>query len=294
MSRAIDRTAVVDAVAAELDERAEQCRTVHAEIGAAVADRLGLVHRDPKPGNPLDALGVGIFVRRIEDWPIELLARFDWACVAVISSGRGKLNRDPAWWRDAGAAGVTLTAMDWLPPPGNWRPGLADAIAWTAEHGSICYVADAEGPGPPRGWNGCDEEAREYVAAMRELCDRAGCGLGVTALALPPRSYPRVLIEGCSDLAICQPYDRDHRLDRKYPLRSIERYRDLGAQRIAIGRGAFRRERNSMGELRARWRTPSEIEAHHATTPAEGLVGEAWWPPVGTPSDRIVDAIVAR
>jgi hypothetical protein len=294
----LDRDDVVRAVREVLDGDKGQCRPEHARIGALVADRLGLLE-DTAPEIPsakrgtLDALGVGVFVRRIKDWPIEVLARFDWACVAVVNDGRGKINRDSQWWRDARAAGVTLTAMDWLPTPGKWRSGLDDAIAWSTEHGSICYVADAEGPAPPRGWNGAAAQAREYVAAARALCDRHGCALGWTGLALPPRDDAWRAFAGGSDLTICQPYDRDHELDPRYPVRSVERYRELGAQRVVLGRGAFRRERQSDGSLASRWRTPSEIEAHRATTPA-GTVSEAWWMPAGTPRARIVDAIVRR
>lgn len=292
----IDRAAVVGAVAAELDERVGRCVEEHGAIGARVADRLGLVERDHKPDNvvhPLERLGTGVFIRRISDWPIEVLARFGWACVAVISGQRARLNRDAAWWRDASAAGVRLTAMDWLPTPATWRSGLAEAIAWSAEHGSLCYVTDAEGPSAPRGWNGAVVPARAYVAEMQRLTAAAGCGLGVTALALPPASYPRILIEGCPDLAITQPYDRDHALDAAYPVRSSARYVELGArpERIVVGRGAFRRERGRGGELVPRWRTPGEIEAHRATTPA-GTAATCWWPPVGRMPPRVVDAIV--
>lgn len=289
------RDDVIAAVAAELDEREAQCRDAHVVIGARVADRLGLTAKLPAivTANPLDALGVGVFVRRIRDWPIEVLARFDWACIAVINSDRGAINRDSQWWRDAGAAGVTLTAMDWLPTPGRWRAGLADAIAWSAEHGSICYVADAEGPTPPRGWNGEAEAAQEYVAEARRRCDMSRCALGWTGLALPPRDGAWRAFAGGADLTICQPYDRDHQLDARYPVRSVERYRELGAKRVALGRGAFRREVQPDGSMRSRWRTPSEIEAHRRTTP-EGTTSECWWMPAGTPSARVVDAIASR
>lgn len=247
----------------------------------------------PAPAHPLDSLGVGVFVRRLRDWPIEALARFDWACVPVLTSGRGAMNRDAGWWADAQAASVRLTAMDWLPPPGNFEAGLERAIDWSAEHGSLCWVVDAETPGPPRGWIGQPVQAHSYVAIARARCDASDCGLGFTGIAmLPRRAEWRAFIEGCGDLLVPQPYDRWGAYEAAYPGRVLDRWRELGArdERLYIGRGAFV-DPDGRGPEHARWRTPQEIERHRATTPP-GLAGECWWPPVGKMPSRVAGTIL--
>lgn len=297
------RDDVVGAVAAVLDEDHGTCLTYHRELGRRVADHLGL-HAVAEPAeedlaaaveapHPLEALGVGVFVRRIEDWPIEVLARFDWACVAVLTSGRGTINRDPAWWKDAGAAGVRLTAMDWLPSPHRWKPGLEEAIDWSTAHGSLCWVADAETPGPPRGWNGATRETRDYLELARARCDAAGCGLGFTGIAMLPRTVTwRRWVAGASDLLVPQPYDRWGAYEPDYAEKVLDRWRELGAaeERLVVGRGAFV-DPDARGPEKARWRTPGEIARHRATTPV-GATAECWWPPVGKPPSRAVEAIV--
>ncbi len=282
----ITRAHVIGAVVAELEDRHGRTPTC---TGEGVADRLGLPSIGTADTGPLDRLGVGVFVRRIQDWPIELLARFGWACVAVLSSGRGAMNRDSGWWRAAGAAGVVLTAMDWLPGPERWPAGLADAIAWSAEHGSVCWVVDAE-----REWVDEVYEADLYVRRARVRCDAAGCGLGLTSYATLPRRWPaEVFVPGCSDLTIPQPYDRWGAYLPGYAARVLDRYREAGAVRLAVGRGAFV-DPDGAGPERARWRTPLEIARHRETTPPiEGdLVGSCWWPPRGRPKARVVEAIV--
>lgn len=291
----ITRAHVVDAVSAELNSIEGACRDEHRRIGDRVADRLGLADQASikhPSSNPLDRLGTGVFVRRIGDFPIEVLACFDWACVAVIEKGRSAINRDPAWWADAAAAGVVLTAFDWLPPPATWSTGLEDAIAWSSAHGSICFVLDAEGPGPPKGWNGQLAAAQAFSREARRLCDFYRCGLGFTGFASLSPIFPGpTFLQECSDLAIPQPYDRHGAYQPGYGKHSVEGYRKLGATRIAIGRGAFV-DPDGVGPDRARWRSPQEIARHRATTPSEGLVGSIWWCPVGKPSPRILNAIV--
>ncbi len=321
MTITVTRAQVVEATCRVLGRReSTQIFGDHREIGGLIADELGKtpenisrnistlesdacdesagISGSSRPSapenNPLDELGVGVFVRRIGDWPIEVLARFDWACIAVIEDGRGKLNRDVGWWADARAGGVKLTAMDWLPPPAKWRTGLAEAVAWSAEHGSLCYVLDAEGPGPPKGWNGQLAPAKAFVAEARRLCDASRTGLGFTGFATLPPIFPGpTFLRGCADLQIPQPYDRHGAYALGYGQRSVDGYRKLGATRIAIGRGAFV-DPDGVGPELARWRVPQEIERHRATTPRNGLVGEIWWPPAGTPRPRVVDAIVRR
>jgi hypothetical protein len=289
-ARTIDHPTLVAAVAGELDQRAGVCRPEHWEVGEAVAGRLGLA----VALDPLDALGTGIFVRRAQDWPIELLSMFRWACVAVRTPN-GRLNRDAAWWSEARAAGVVLTAMDWLPEPGGWQPKLlADDIDWTAQQGSVCWVSDAETPGPPRGWNGQLTQTRRYIAEARAACDRAGVALGFTGIAmLPATATWRAWVAGCSDLLIPQPYDRYGAYEVAYPRRVLDRWIELGADagRIVIGRGAFV-DPDGPGPLAARWRTAAEIARHRATTPTGyPLVGEAWWPPAGRMPAAVLAAI---
>lgn len=304
-----DRSTVIAAVTAELEQRAGECLEEHAAIAARVADRLGLrggleigsdrseapgitpqrsgleVDRDLKPENVLDVLGTGVFVRRLHDYPIEILARFGWAIVPVINAGRAELNRDPAWWADARAAGVRLVAMDWLPTPTRMVTGHAEAVAWSAEHGAIAWLIDAEAE-----WHHRPVPAAALVAEARQLCDAHGLGLGLTSLAmLPDRREWEILVAGCADLSVPQPYDRYGAYEADYAARSVDRWQRLGAQRIAVGRGAFV-DPDGVGPEKARWRSPQEIERHRATTPP-GLA-TAWWPPAGRPSARVVDAIV--
>lgn len=321
MTITVTRAQLIEATCRVLGRReSTQIFGDHREIGGLIADELGNalentsrnistlesdacdesagISGSSRPSapenNPLDELGVGVFVRRIGDWPIEVIARFGWACVAVIGQGRGALNRDPEWWADARAAGVVLTAMDWLPPPAGWKTGLDDAIAWSSAHGSLCYVLDAETPGPPRGWNGQLAPAQAFVREARRLADEYRTGLGFTGLAKLPSIFPGpTFVQECFDLSIPQPYDRYGAYEPLYGRRSVEHYRKLGASRIAIGRGAFV-DPDGVGPEKARWRSPQEIERHRATTPTTGIVGEIWWPPAGTPKPRIVDAIVRR
>lgn len=271
------------------------------KFSSAVADRLGLppsCMAAPGPNdNPLDNLGVGIFVRRLVDWPIEVLARFDWAAVPVIASGRGKLNRDEQWFKDARNAGVTLVAWDWLPPSGHlkWSPGLGDAIRWSAEQGAACFMSD-----PEREWYGKRDEAKLYVGASQFAAREAGIALGVTSYALPSKRWPSdVFVPGLPDLCVPQPYDRFGEFAPGYAERSLEAYRRKGAERLVLGRGAFQlvRPHDQPGpqRARARWRYPAEIRAHIATIPARAadVAGEIWWPPRGEAPKGVVQAIVS-
>lgn len=291
------REQLVEAVVCELRLRGTLAASHPVQTADAIADRLGLVAPAiatadtlaPPPPEGEGRLGVGVFVRRISDWPIELLARFDWAVVAVLSSGRGAMNRDASWWRDAGAAGVVLMAMDWLPSPERWRSGLADGIAWSSAHGSTCWINDAE-----REWVRQALEAARYVEYARAQCDASGCGLGLTSYATLPRHWPSdVLVSGCGDITIPQPYDRWGAYEPGYATRVLERYRELGATRLAVGRGAFV-DPDAQGPKKSRWRRPLEIARHRETTPPlkGDLVGECWWPPRGKPPAGRVEAIV--
>jgi hypothetical protein len=282
----ITRAEVVDAVKAELDSRPEQVFGGHAAFGECVADRLHLAH------DPLDALGVGVFVRRLRDWPIEIISRFGWCCVAIVTAERKAINRDLAWYEAARAAGVTITTMDWLPAPTSWHRGLADAIAFSAEVGAEAYVIDAE-----REWKGEDDEARRYLAAAAKMTETITphVRLGFTSYALcsPHPTIPWRTFLGGTEIAIAQAYDREHALKRGYAERAIAEYEERGARRVVVGRGAYRRElaRSPGGKPRVRWRTALEIEQHAATTPASGHVGTCFWPPVGRPPAAVLDAI---
>ena len=235
--------------------------------------------------HPLDSLGTGVFIRRIADYPVELLARFSWACIAVVNEGRGALNRDPGWWADARAAGVTLTAFDWLPTPQRFATGLEDAITWSAEHGSACYVADLE-----REWHHEPAAATAYVDAARRACDAVRCGLGLTSFAMvPKRREWEILVAGCADLSVPQAYDRDGYYAPDYAARCVDRWQALGAQRIAVGRGAFV-DPDRRGPEHARWRSVPEIARHRATTPPG--MPTCWWPPAGRPRWQRVEAMV--
>lgn len=281
----IDRDRVIAATVAELDARAGQCRPEHSEIGGGVADRLGL-RRTPTtapPGDPLDALGRGVFVRRISDWPVQLLARFDWCCVAVISGRREALNRDAGWYRDAQAAGVAVTVFDWLPSPHNYRAGLRGAVAFAVNVGALCYVVDAE-----KEWKGAGDE---IAAAYMDEIDAGGMPPGFTSYSLPKQhpGIPWRAFLSRSVLSIAQAYDRDHLLAPHYATQAVAGYRERGAGRVVVGRGAHRRDDPATPE-REVWRTPAQIVEHRATTPPKAA--ECWWMPAGQPSGRVVDAIV--
>jgi hypothetical protein len=284
----IDRPAVIDAVAAEVerlhvpDPRA---------VGGRVADRLGLgapIEHAPV-ADPLDALGVGIFVRKIHDFPIELVARFGWVCVALLNSGRMSLNRDSGWFADARAAGVRITVFDWLPPRARWLAGLTDGVRFADEVGALAWIGDCEGD-----WHGAPESAA--IAYMDSVTEFGGGRVrpGFTSLALPSlhRTIPWRAFLSRSALAIPQPYDADSELDPAYPQRSCDEYRAHGAVRNACGRGAYRRDDPHTPRDEAGWRSASEIAEQRALTPTSGLVGTCWWPPAGRPDARLVDAMV--
>lgn len=292
----IDRGLVIAAVRDELDARAEGCRPEHVAIGAAVADRLGLEH-DTRPDlprvveraivPPLDRLGTGAFVRRVQDWPLEVVRRFGWVCVAVINSNRAAMNRDRAWFEAVRSAGVAITVMDWLPAPANWGKGLASAVAFAREVGALAYVIDGE-----LEWKG-----KHAVAAAAFVAEVARLGAevrpGFTSYSLPT-SHPtlpwRAFLEHAA-LAIPQPYDRFLNAAPGYAERACEEYRARGAVRIACGRGAHRADDPATPQVEA-WRTPDQLRAHRALTPPAGIVGTAWWFPAGRPSAERVDAIV--
>src|SRR5690606_5387663 len=152
--------------------------------------------------------------------------------VATRNSRGGKPNRSPSWWQAARDAGVTLAGWDWMLPPTRWRPGLAQHVAWLADHGASALVLNVEPtkPGAPDDWRGQHEAMRAYTSTARELCDRRGLALWVTSWALPPPTFP--LSELCehADRCIPQPYEVHGRTGAAYVAEVLDRWRAAGAR----------------------------------------------------------------
>lgn len=299
----IDRDAVVGAVAAELDARAERCVEEHAAIGARVADRLGLVEthseltgtRDPAEeiNRPAELPRSSLFVRRTTWVPVEVAARFN-AVIVCTRSGAGRVSLDRAWCSALRASGAEIVGWDWMLEPGKWREGLEAEIARLVVVGgrALCLnVEPASKPikGTPRDWRGHHAELAEYTATAAELCHAAELELWVTSWAVAHTSptFPwRELLQS-ADVAIPQPYEVHGAKGPEYVAESIRQYTELGARRLILGRGAHELDKSDADY----WRTPAQVREHRSSTPTG--MPEAWWVPGGRLRPAVVDAMVA-
>lgn len=311
----ITRERIIEAVRAELDERAAQCREEHGAIGAAVADRLGLSdglrdasrleagHVAPSSSDaslvdagdasrsPARTRGrVWVFGRRIAFLPIAVAQRFDGVILATRTS-RGAANRSPGWIEEALSRGVEIVGWDWMLAPGQWRPGLGEHVCWLKSVGARALTLNVEprSPGTPEDWRGKHDELRAYADTSRELCDLHGLELWVTSWALPSSAptFPWLELIQPAHRCIPQPYEVHGRTGAEYVARVIAEWRERGARTIILGRGAHELDKSDADA----WRTPAEIAAHRASTPTG--MDEAWWLPAGTPPQEVVEAILA-
>lgn len=216
----IDRTAIIAAVAAVLDEHADACDPVHRELGARIADRLGLATVsesetvDPAappyvaPPAPNDALNLGVW---IDDPPrIVLAGRYlDRLCelpishVAVMLDGPKPGLGDQKWdWRDLERLFIRLPTLDRVLTA--WIPADADAVAELARElpgllralGTSTLELDAEGAGhwrerDVRGYEDADGDGKRLDDAARGIADALWAIDGLETIEVT--SYPGML-----------------------------------------------------------------------------------------------------
>lgn len=238
-----------------------------------------------------------LFVRRLEDAPVELATRFDGVIVAhrVFRRGRVKLtNADGGWYEALREHGTRLVLFDWMLPPGHWRKGLGAAIVAAKTRSAIAYCLNVE-PRPKsypadQRWEGRPDEAGLYATEARDHCDRRNLELWYTSWARPTarESFPVEPFIRASHVDIPQPYRVHGKPSDDYEEQVIAEWEELGAKRIILGRGAHELDKSD-GDA---WRTAEEIAEHRATTP-EGA-DTAWWVPRGRMPGEVLEAIVRR
>lgn len=311
------REHLIAAVAAELDERVGRCVAEHAEIGAAIADRLGVIEEPTRPAvvikvnapiatartydelarDTLDAMrgarrsfgGARYLFVRQQPWiPTATAARFE-GVVLTARTSRGRTNRSRSWCEAVREAGTELALIDLMLPPGTWRPGLGEAIQFAADVGAKAYVLDIE---PTRetatDWRERHSELEQYCSRARELCDARRLELWVTSWALPSAAptFPWLELFAPAHRAITQPYEVHGRAGAEYTKRCVDEYEERGARRVIVGRGAHELDKSD----RDAWRTPAQIAEHKRSTPAD--MDTAWWCPAGPIPPEVVDAIL--
>lgn len=232
-----------------------------------------------------------LFVRQARWAPPPVAARYDGVIVATRYDER-PINRGTGYWRDLRERGVRTAGFDWLPLPGAWRPGLGAMVHFLRDVGAEAFCANIE-PLPddePNRWEGKHDEARRYVDEARRLCDGARLEFWFSSWARPSarRSFPWAEFVPRAHVNIPQPYEVHGRSGPEYVADVLEQWRDLGARRIILGRGAHELDRSDDDA----WRTVAEIAAHRQSTPAG--MSEAWWPPTGDLARRpdLVEAMV--
>lgn len=290
----IARADVIAAAIAEHRARGGAFPTNPGELGAAIADRLGLAHPMLTPSAQRGR--VFAFVRQQKWFSIETAAKFGGVIVCTRNSAAMRANRDLSWYRALAARGVEIVTWEWMLDPGfTWRPGLAAEVSFAASIGAraVCMnIEPASGSikGTARDWRGKHAELRAYTEEARALCDAAGIELWVTswAVASTSRSFPWKELIAPAHRCIPQPYEVHGRAGPAYVADSIREWVEHGADRsrIIVGRGAHELDDGD----RDAWRTPAQIRAHRSSTPP-GL-DEAWWTVAGRPPLDVVDAIV--
>lgn len=279
----MDRSRIVKIVAEEIAASGDKALEQRVDVGRRVAARLSGVDA------PTEELAPSwLFVRQTRWCPPRVLRAFGGFLPAIRYLGR-PTNRGTAWYKEAANHDAQIAPFDWMPLPGEWRPGLTTAIAFAADNGAMAYCINAEPlhPSKPNRWEGKPDEAQAFAEAARDLCDRHRIELWFSSWARPEarKSFPWQEFIRPAHRCIPQPYRVHGRPGPTYEADVMTQWRDRGAKRFILGRGAHELDHSDNDA----WRTQAEIVAHRRTTPP-GMV-EAWWTPKGTIPAPLVDAM---
>lgn len=291
----IAREDVIAAAIAEHRARGGTFPTDAGELGASLADRLGLPHPSLTPC--AERGRVFVFVRQQRWFTIDVAARFGGVIVCTRNAAGKRANRDLSWYASLRAKGVELVTWEWMLDPGFvWRPGLPGEISFAKSINAraVCInLEPASGPlkGTSRDWRGKHAEVRAYIGAARELCDQAGIELWVTSWALTKNAptFPWRELIAPAHRCLPQPYEVHGRAGPAYVADVFRDWIEHGADRaqIVVGRGAHELDDDD----RDHWRTPAQIAMHRSSTPPG--FDEAWWTAGGRMPPEVVAAIVA-
>jgi hypothetical protein len=250
----------------------------------AIGDRLGL----PRSVAPAARARTWIFVRRQEWIDEDLAARFDGVIVGTRNS-RGRYNRSVKWYEAVRSKGVEIVTCELMVPPGEWKRGLAAEIAFARSVGARAFCINAEPSKSESDWRGKHAELQLYTTTARDLCDQHGMELWVTSWAIcsTARDFPWLELIAPAHVCIPQPYEVHGRSGDEYVAQVIAEWRERGASKIVLGRGAHENDKSDSDA----WRTPREIAEHRQSTPAG--YDTAWWTAQGEPPGAVVDAILA-
>jgi hypothetical protein len=295
------RTAAVTVLGG--DERAcsdADVRTAE-RIASAAVDLYAGPDAPERPAALRELPRSSLFVRQQAWVPVEVAVHFDAVLVASRIERRAKrgstafTNNDMDWYAEVRATGTDIVLWDWMVPPHIWDRRLSELFASATAVGARGVLLNVE-PGsgddkhhPMRDWRGKGDELRAFTQVARDLADEHGLELWVTSWALPPRSFDLAALCEFADVCIPQPYEVHGRTGPEYVAEVLEAWREAGARRIVLGRGAHELDPSDDDA----WRTPAQIEAHRKTTP-RGMP-EAWWPAAGSLAKRgaLVDAMVS-
>ena len=235
------------------------------------------------------ARGRAYLFARQQKWLSTALASRLGGVIVATRTNRGRANRDVSWYDVVRRSGAEIVTWEWALDPGRWRDGLTSEIAYAQTIGARAVCLNSEPmKDTSRDWRGRHAELRDYTEAARDQCDARGLELWVTSWALPstaPR-FPWLEFLAPAHAAIVQCYEVHGREGGAYVAQAIAEYRERGAKRIILGRGAHELDETDADA----WRTSEQIAAHRASTPP-GL-DEAWWTPPGVVREDAVDAIV--
>ena len=302
------------AIVAELGAAQGMCLPSHAALADRVLARLrgpeapasvtggaSVPAPDDEPQAAAEARrgSVLAFVRPVGGLRAQDAARFDGLIVCGRSS-RGRVSLPTLWLgevdRAADGEPPARVVWDWMVDPVDAAPGLHDLVERARDIGARAVLLNAEPParkhrGTPLDWATRRGAMEYYASTAREMCDAAGMELWVTGWALPsaaPRFPWREMIAP-AHRCMPQPYEVHGREGSAYVAQCLAEWVEHGAarDRLIVGRGAHELDTSDADA----WRTPAEIAAHRASTPAG--MDEAWWPPAGRWPAEVVGAILA-